>query len=136
MSNEDETAAKPERLTFKKGVRWEGDDPKEQAEAIDAAFDYRGNVTIFLRTGEDLCGYISNRNSSVAEPFLEIFPKDSGPVRRVAYSQVRGLEFTGRDTASGRSWEAWVKRYEEKKAAEARGKKVRSIDMFPDDGED
>ena len=29
----------------------------------------------------------------------------------------RALAFTGRDTAAGKSWEAWMKKYAEKKAA-------------------
>jgi hypothetical protein len=35
----------------------------------------------------------------------------------IAYSDIAGLAFTGRDTAAGKSWEAWVKKYWEKKAA-------------------
>ena len=35
----------------------------------------------------------------------------------VAYTDIAGLVFTGRDTAAGKSFEAWVKKYWEKKAA-------------------
>ena len=35
----------------------------------------------------------------------------------VAYADIAGLEFTGRDPAEGKSWAAWVKKYFEKKAA-------------------
>ena len=35
----------------------------------------------------------------------------------IAYSDIAALAFTGRDTAAGKSWEAWVKKYVEKKAA-------------------
>jgi hypothetical protein len=35
----------------------------------------------------------------------------------VAYSDVAALAFSGRDTAAGRSWEAWVSKYWEKKSA-------------------
>ena len=35
----------------------------------------------------------------------------------VAYSEIAALAFTGRDTAAGKSFAAWVKKYNEKKAA-------------------
>ena len=35
----------------------------------------------------------------------------------IAYSDIAALAFTGRDTAAGKSWDAWVKKYREKKAA-------------------
>jgi hypothetical protein len=35
----------------------------------------------------------------------------------IAYSDVAALKFSGRDSAAGRSWEAWVRKYWEKKAA-------------------
>ena len=44
-------------------------------------------------------------------------PKDRLERIAVPYSDIAGLAFTGRDTAAGKSWEAWVKKYMEKKAA-------------------
>ena len=35
----------------------------------------------------------------------------------VRYTDIARLEFTGRDTAAGKSFETWVKKYREKKAA-------------------
>jgi len=35
----------------------------------------------------------------------------------VSYADIAALAFTGRDTAAGKSWEAWMKKYAEKKAA-------------------
>ena len=35
----------------------------------------------------------------------------------VSYSEIARLEFTGRDTAAGKSWETWVKKYVDKKKA-------------------
>ena len=45
----------------------------------------------------------------------------------VRYSDVVQLSFTGRDMADGRSWEAWVKKYAERKAA---GEK--NIELVPE----
>ena len=38
-----------------------------------------------------------------------------------ASSEIAALAFTGRDMAAGRSWEAWVRQYWEKKAAGEKG---------------
>jgi hypothetical protein len=35
----------------------------------------------------------------------------------VSYADIARLEFTGRDTAAGKSFATWVKKYQEKKAA-------------------
>ena len=37
--------------------------------------------------------------------------------RSIAYGDIAALNFSGRDTAAGRTFEAWVKKYWEKKAA-------------------
>jgi hypothetical protein len=44
-------------------------------------------------------------------------PKDRPEKLSIAYSDIAALAFTGRDTAAGKSFAAWVKKYNEKKAA-------------------
>ena len=92
-----------------------GDD--ELREALEKAFDYRGDVTITRKDGTKLEGYIFDRvaGTSLASSFARILPKDSNQRVKVAYSDIAGLAFTGRDTAAGKSWEAWVRKYWEKK---------------------
>jgi len=85
------------------------------ADAIEEAFDYRGDVTITLKTGERLEGYIFDRDARQAR--LRMMVKSAGGKRAVNYSEIEGLSFTGRDMADGRSWEAWVRKYAERKAA-------------------
>jgi len=36
-------------------------------------------------------------------------PKDSNAKLTIPYSDIAALAFTGRDTAAGKSWEAWMK---------------------------
>jgi len=105
--------------TFGQGFRWEGDDPRLLLKAIDAAFDYRGDVTLLLRDGEELQGYVFNRNATAARPFLQIFPANGTGSRNVLYQDLRGIAFSGRDPASGKSWEAWLKKYQARKEAQA-----------------
>ena len=91
----------------------------EAAEAIDLAFDYRGDVTLELRTGEPLKGYIYNRLATGADSVIEIFPADSPAPRQISYAEIVSIAFTGGDTASGNSWEAWAKKKDSERRAEA-----------------
>jgi transcriptional antiterminator Rof (Rho-off) len=99
----------------------------ELAEAVELAFDYRGDVTVSLKSGESISGYLFNRQVSGSDSYLEIFPSDSAEARRIRYDQIATIAFTGEDTATGKSWETWVSRKDserqievERVAAEAR----------------
>jgi len=48
---------------------------------------------------------------------VRLYPKDSDQKLSITYADIAAVAFTGRDTAAGRSWEAWVRKYWEKKAA-------------------
>jgi hypothetical protein len=89
----------------------------ELREALEKAFDYRGDVTITRKDGSKLEGYIFDRVSGakLAGCFVRILPKDTNQRVKIAYSEIAALAFTGRDTAAGKSWEAWVKKYWGKK---------------------
>jgi hypothetical protein len=91
----------------------------EIREALEKAFDYRGDVTITRKDGSQVVGYVFDRRSgsSLDDSFVRIIPS-SAPVKvNVAYSHIAALAFSGRDTAAGKTFEAWVKKYWEKKAA-------------------
>ena len=91
----------------------------EIREALEKAFDYRGDVTITRKDGSEITGYLFDRRSgsSLADSFARIIPTKGGAKVNVAYAEIAALAFTGRDTAAGKSFEAWVKKYWEKKAA-------------------
>jgi len=95
----------------------------EVLDALEKAFDYRGDVTITCKDGTVVEGYIFDRRTgaSLADSYVRFFPKDSPEKRTLAYSEVAGLQFTGKDRAAGASWEAWVKKWNEKKAAGEKG---------------
>ena len=87
-------------------------------EALEKAFDYRGDVTITRKDGTKLEGYIFDRvaGATLSNSFVRLLPKDSNQRTKIAYSEIAALSFSGRDTAAGKSWEAWVKKYWEKKS--------------------
>lgn len=88
-------------------------------DALEKAFDYRGDVTITRRNGERIEGYIFDRRSAatLADSVVRVIPQNSREKISIPYSDIAALAFTGRDTAAGKSWEAWVRKYWEKKAA-------------------
>jgi hypothetical protein len=89
----------------------------ELREALEKAFDYRGDVSVTRRDGSKIDGYIFDRfmGKSLSDSFVRLLPKDSNQRVKITYSEIAALAFTGRDTAAGKSWEAWVKKYWEKK---------------------
>jgi hypothetical protein len=94
-----------------------GDD--EVRQAMEKAFDYRGDVTITRKDGSKVEGYIFDRKpgKTLADSAVRLFPKDADQRISISYSEIAALAFTGRDTAAGKSFEAWVRKYWENKAA-------------------
>lgn len=94
-------------------------DRKELFEALNKAFDYRGDVTITRRDGSTLEGYIFDRRTGqgLDDSSVRLMPVGSDDKVEVRYADIARLEFTGKDTAAGKSFENWIKRYVEKKQA-------------------
>jgi hypothetical protein len=87
-------------------------------EVVDRAFDYRGNVTLDLCDGNALTGYLFNRDARAREPFVQMFDAaGEGPIT-IGYADIRTIRFTGKDTAAGNSYAAWLER---KAVAKAEG---------------
>jgi hypothetical protein len=88
-------------------------------QALEKAFDYRGDVTITRKDGTAIEGYIFDRRAgaTLAASAVRFFPKDKEEKVTIPYDQIAALVFSGRDTAAGKSWETWLKKYHEKKAA-------------------
>jgi hypothetical protein len=92
-------------------------------EALEKAFDYRGDVTLTLKDGRTINGYIFDRRtgSDLRSSAVRIIPSTERTKLTIPYADIAALAFTGRDTAAGKSFEAWVKKYWEKKAAGEKG---------------
>ncbi len=91
----------------------------EIREALEKAFDYRGDITLTLKDGNKVEGYLYDRSTgkSFADSYIRIIATAGQQRVKVAYADVAALAFTGRDTAAGKTFEAWVRKYWEKKAA-------------------
>ena len=86
--------------------------------ALEKAFDYRGDVTITRKDGTRVEGYLFDRRTGATldESVVRIIPRNSTGKVSISYADIAAIAFTGRDTAAGKSWEAWVRKYWEKKA--------------------
>ncbi len=94
---------------------------------IEKAFDYRGDVTITRKDGAQVTGYLFDRRTgpTLENSVVRLMLPSSNERPAIPYSQIAGIAFTGRDTAAGKSYEAWVKKYWEKRE---RGEKNISIE--------
>jgi hypothetical protein len=92
---------------------------EELRQALEKAFDYRGDITITRKNGSKIEGYLFDRRSAATlkDSVVRLYPKNSNEKISVSYADIAALAFTGRDTAAGKSWEAWMKKYAAKKAA-------------------
>ena len=87
------------------------------ATVVERAFDYRGDVTLDLDDGRRIVGYLFNRDRDVAEPFVQVFEPGQATPRTIPYARIRALRFTGKDTAAGNSYAAWLRLRQAAKAA-------------------
>jgi len=91
----------------------------EVREALEKAFDYRGDITVTRKDGSQVQGYLYDRRTgaTLADSVVRIMPSNQGSRVNIAYSDIAAIAFSGRDTAAGKTFDAWVKKYWEKKAA-------------------
>ena len=89
--------------------------------ALEDAFDYRGDVTLTLRDGSRVEGFIFDRRSdgpALSDCVVRLIGAESDEKIVVAFSEITGLEFSGKDCAAGKSFETWMKKVQAKKLAE------------------
>jgi hypothetical protein len=96
---------------------------EDTRDALEKAFSYRGDVTITRKDGSNLECYIFDRRTgkTLADSVVRVIPVDTTTKLSIPYSDIARLSFSGRDTAAGKSWESWVRKYWEKRAAGEQG---------------
>lgn len=90
----------------------------EIRDALEKAFDYRGDVKITRKDGVVVEGYLYDRKQgpTLMASLARILPSNGSPRISIPYADIAALAFSDRDPAAGRSWEAWVRKYWEKKS--------------------
>lgn len=112
--------SEPESL---QGLVADASDERALLDALEDAFDYRGDVTITKTSGETVEGYIFDRRrgGGLTDSIVRMMGPGSDAYITVRFDEIARLNFSGKDTAHGKSFERWVERYTEKKLKEARG---------------
>jgi hypothetical protein len=87
------------------------------AEVVEYAFDYRGDITLLLDDGRQIVGYLFNRDRDVAEPFVQVFERGDAAPHTIPYARIRAIRFSGKDTAAGNSYAAWLRLRQAAKAS-------------------
>jgi hypothetical protein len=101
----------------RQGLRLDGADSAALCARIDLVIHYRGDVTIARRSGAPLVGYVfdcAHRNDPL-RAVLRVLPQEGGAAVTVPIADVASIDLTGRDTAEGKSFETWVRKYAEQK---------------------
>lgn len=127
MSVPSEVHTTPDDSSASQGWSSSLNSPAARRQAIEIAFDYRGDVTLTLASGEKLVGFLFNRDLEAWVPFVEMFLKGEEQARRIELDELVEIELSGADPAAGRTWDAWMKKVAE---AEASGK---IAELYPEE---
>jgi hypothetical protein len=120
----------PEQPVARQGLVVDDADPVRLRHAIEMAFEYRGDVTITCRDlPRPIQGYVFDRRDGATprDSALRLIPGDGSPRVSIAYDRIRRIEFSGRDTAEGKSFQTWMRHYLERKLA------GQAANLHPDD---
>lgn len=87
--------------------------------ALEKAFDYRGDISMTFKNGQKVEAFVFNRHtgSSLTDSYVQYFASNAPDKRKANYADIARIEFSGKDRAAGKHWEAWLQKYAEKKAA-------------------
>ena len=106
-----------ETSEHKQGFTSDRTNESEFTAALAAAVDYRGDVTITHESGTEELGYLFDLTGDMVDGNVGFMTKEDTSPRRLATSTIQSIAFTGRDTAEGKSFDTWIKKYVEKKLA-------------------
>jgi hopanoid biosynthesis associated radical SAM protein HpnH len=88
------------------------------AEALRVAFEYRGDVTLTLDDGSRVEGFVTN----VGESELQLWTRGTTRTRSLPRQRVRRVELSGRDAATGKHYENWLRRQRQRDAEPTAGR--------------
>lgn len=116
-----ETKAVPQSVEPASPAGWTVDLADQQLafDALEKAFDYRGDVTLDLTDGRTVAGYLFDRRkgNGLADSSVRLLCPGSDDKVSVRYADIRRIAFSDRDPAAGKSFDTWIKKYIEKKLA-------------------
>jgi hypothetical protein len=120
-----ETKSMPDAVQSASPAGWAVNlsDAAQTMTILEKAFDFRGDITLTLKNGQTVAGYLFDRKrgQGLGDSVVRIMPPTPGPNGEdkvnVKYADIAHIAFSDRDPAAGKSFETWVKKYVEKKLA-------------------
>src|ERR1700744_3914776 len=69
----------------------------EVREALEKAFDYRGDITLTRKDGTKVEGYLYDRRTgtTLSDSIVRVMPSDRGSRVNIAYSDIAAIAFSG-----------------------------------------
>ncbi len=110
----------PNKIAARQGVVVDASDPERLHHALQLSLDYRGDITVTRRSnGLEIEGYLFDRviGATPGDTVIRMIPTNGDDRVTIPVDDIEQLQFTGRDTAAGKSFETWMKKYVEKKLA-------------------
>ncbi len=110
----------PTDITARQGIVVDASDPERLNHALQLSLEYRGDVTVTRRSnGLEVTGYLFDRvtGATPADTVIRMIPANGDDRVTIPVDDIQELRFSGRDTAAGKSFETWMKKYVEKKLA-------------------
>lgn len=99
------------------GFRAKRTDVPTFAAAVAASVDYRGDVTLILEDESTIETYIFDLAGDMDTGSIGCMSKQDEIPTRLDTSRIQEIEFSGRDTAEGKSFDTWIEKYVQKKLA-------------------
>lgn len=95
------------------------DSPAMLEAVVECAFNYRGDVTLISRSGRTFEGYVFDRQKAadLSASKCRMILAGTGDRVAIPFAEIQSIAFTGRDPATGKSFQTWVEKYLAKKAA-------------------
>ncbi len=103
-----------------KGAVVDASDPERLEHALQLSLEYRGDITVTRRSnGLEIEGYLYDRvtGATPADAVIRMIPSNGDDRVTIPVNDIEQLRFSGRDTAAGKSFETWMKKYVQKKLA-------------------
>lgn len=93
------------------------EDESALLDALEKAFDYRGDVTLEMTDGRAVTGYIFDRRrgATLRDSTVRLLPADSDQRVVATFDTIARVEFSGKDTAHGKTFENWIRKFTEKR---------------------
>ncbi len=110
----------PTDISARQGIVVDASDPERLNHALQLSLEYRGDVTVTRRSnGLEVTGYLFDRvtGATPADTVIRMIPANGDDRVTIPVDDIQELRFSGRDTAAGKSFETWMKKYVEKKLA-------------------